>query len=444
MLLYATVNCNQDYNKFFYSNVCHICKAFGSSFEKNKLKACGGCKMIFYCCRDHQKVHWAMHKDFCMAVKDVREACTEELSAAQGEKARMKLLQQKVTSRLKRKLKIYEIQMFKYAKMCRYCGEANDELQDCSECLSVSFCKNHENKHEKDACSQYRKTFMSEMALTINKERFHWTYINFANSCHVDQDMEKFLKTFNDEQESEDEVMRLLYTMEQSRHFTRVLSIYKGLKTLGYKEDTEKLVFHCIGAIKDKEFRIEETFEVLFHLFPFLRFIQLVLIGPQLTGSCEITQKFLCIPCRREAKEFYIQYCEMTYCEYIEQQRNMVEADYIVGFNCRFHEYDIGEEEETWARSIKILGSSKIDKPVILTCHSQFEAKLTIERINLVLNKEIAYTYCEKNPFAALTSSREYEFEFEDDSTDKQLKEIDYYPVYYENEYLLTYKTLCQ
>jgi hypothetical protein len=45
--------------------------------EKKKLLVCGSCKSTYCCCKQHQRQHWAEHKDEC--------ACRRRAMLAQGE-----------------------------------------------------------------------------------------------------------------------------------------------------------------------------------------------------------------------------------------------------------------------------------------------------------------------------------------------------------------------
>lgn len=40
------------------SGVCAVC-------ESEALLRCGGCKIVFYCSKEHQKQHWRLHKKLC-------------------------------------------------------------------------------------------------------------------------------------------------------------------------------------------------------------------------------------------------------------------------------------------------------------------------------------------------------------------------------------------
>lgn len=52
---------------YFNPNVCHICK---STFKN--IKKCSGCKMISYCSKEHQKLHWSSHKALCICLQGVK------------------------------------------------------------------------------------------------------------------------------------------------------------------------------------------------------------------------------------------------------------------------------------------------------------------------------------------------------------------------------------
>jgi hypothetical protein len=43
--------------------ICPVCDC--ADEEEKKLLLCGGCKSTYYCCKEHQKQHWAEHKGEC-------------------------------------------------------------------------------------------------------------------------------------------------------------------------------------------------------------------------------------------------------------------------------------------------------------------------------------------------------------------------------------------
>ena len=42
--------------------ICAVCR-------KKTTKICSRCKMVYYCCREHQLLHWKVHKKFCKKLK---------------------------------------------------------------------------------------------------------------------------------------------------------------------------------------------------------------------------------------------------------------------------------------------------------------------------------------------------------------------------------------
>jgi hypothetical protein len=51
--------------------MCPVCGC--ADEEKKKLLVCSGCKSTYYCSKEHQKKHWAEHKDECARVRSTNE-----------------------------------------------------------------------------------------------------------------------------------------------------------------------------------------------------------------------------------------------------------------------------------------------------------------------------------------------------------------------------------
>lgn len=51
---------------------CSLCR------RKQNLLRCGGCKVVFYCNREHQTEHRPFHKSVCNAVKKAQKLCDVE------------------------------------------------------------------------------------------------------------------------------------------------------------------------------------------------------------------------------------------------------------------------------------------------------------------------------------------------------------------------------
>lgn len=57
-----------DYDEFYYSTVCHVCK-----IKSKSLKTCQPCKLYRYCSVEHQKIHWPRHKPVCKIANELNE-----------------------------------------------------------------------------------------------------------------------------------------------------------------------------------------------------------------------------------------------------------------------------------------------------------------------------------------------------------------------------------
>lgn len=44
-------------------------KCLDETKPRASLKWCTGCRMVLYCCSEHQRAHWGDHKAFCKARK---------------------------------------------------------------------------------------------------------------------------------------------------------------------------------------------------------------------------------------------------------------------------------------------------------------------------------------------------------------------------------------
>ncbi|XP_020286368.1 uncharacterized protein LOC109855998 isoform X2 [Pseudomyrmex gracilis] len=389
---------------------------------------CSGCKLISYCGQDHQKLHWPQHKDLCRAVRYMRETYPSEFSSSEEEKAMMQLvmLKSKVALRLERKLLPYEVQMFKYPKMCLVCKKQN-QLENCSTCISVSFCKNHKNNHDKGTCDILRMAFTAYMSLSSVSKPVCVNYINQISEKKVFCNMKEFLSVYEDIIKTSLKPPYKLFKIEQSTNYTKPLTIIHGIQMLKYNPQKKSLVFHVI-ARNTTDMWCLPCWEIILHLLPNIKSLRFILIGPDRTS---LNHKLnLCNTCKQQKKKISVEWLDKSFGDYVEETA-FKKPDLIIGFHPGFPRCDIEGNKNIrnkWVPSIQIL--AKQNCPLILTCYSEYEAKLDVENINLTLGKNIDYLYCERNPFAGYRPYRESDDESQ-------------FPVYFENYYLLVYKNLC-
>ena len=159
-------------NLFFYSTVCHVCKRS----RDVDLKRCMGCKMISYCCVDHQKINWPAHKSLCRCIQFITKQQMIKSLYANGRTVESRLEWARLRSNamimtetwIKRRLLLFEQQMFMFPRVCEVCLVQDEKsMQDCDSCHSASYCStNHQEEHlpvHRKHCEQLRKCFLIDL-----------------------------------------------------------------------------------------------------------------------------------------------------------------------------------------------------------------------------------------------------------------------------------------
>ncbi|KAG5321075.1 VPS25 protein, partial [Pseudoatta argentina] len=251
-----------NYNMFFYATMCHVCKRFGDGVC---LKKCGGCRMIAYCNRQHQKQHWSQHKSLCKAIQDVLQGFKMEDHGISEEWDDQKLnLILLISFKLGRPLEMYEKETFQFPRECIVCHEQDGQsLEDCQSCASISFCKDHKNsiKH-KDTCVFLELCLRSNL-LFINGENntLDMHYLQYVFDTDIFRNMNDFINAYgNIQTESE-----MLYNILAARHLqylTRPLTLFHTMQILDYIPQRKDLVIHVLAASYVEETTLM-TWEIL-------------------------------------------------------------------------------------------------------------------------------------------------------------------------------------
>jgi MYND finger len=56
---------------------CAWCHQTHDTTTETKLFKCNGCKWTYYCCPEHQKLHWKQHKKECGDKVEALESCQQ-------------------------------------------------------------------------------------------------------------------------------------------------------------------------------------------------------------------------------------------------------------------------------------------------------------------------------------------------------------------------------
>ncbi|XP_071556507.1 uncharacterized protein [Temnothorax nylanderi] len=416
---------NNDYNKFFFATVCHVCKRFGDGVS---LKRCGNCKMISYCGQEHQKQHWKQHKPLCKAIRDaLRDYNMDDRGETTEEWADKKLnFMRLVSSRLGRPLSLDETEMFYFPRECLVCHERNAQsLKDCQKCVA-SFCQNHKDGTlHRNLCAPlelWLRTHLSSVGEESSSPCLH-SYLQHVSYTGTFQNMKDFIKAFGNIQ-TDSEMLYNVLAAEQSEHLTCPLTLFHAMQLLNYVPKSKNLVIHSLGANCVEEISLKD-WDILPRLIGTMVSVVVIFIGPELTRK--LNPSHVCDNCRsREEKCLTFEFHDVLYENYVRSP-SFVKPDLVVGFNLGIHQCKLPgrSSKETWAPSIQML--AKQNCPFILTFVTLQNLEKGTNKINTILDKEIDYLYSGKNPFASLYPIRYIAPEY----------------VLYMNQYVIIYKSLC-
>ncbi|XP_012538876.1 uncharacterized protein LOC105838120 [Monomorium pharaonis] len=399
-------NDNYDfYDFYFYATVCHVCKRFGDGVT---LKRCGGCGMIAYCGRKHQKHHWKRHKLLCHAIQDVlREHSMEGRDVTVKKWKNMKLnFMLLVSFKLGRRLERSEMEVLMFPRECEVCHERNARLlEDCQDCLSVSFCNDHRDSIEhKEFCYALKLCFHLNLMDISGNQFVNLDYLQHVSKMDIFRDMNEFISTYVNT-EASSEMSSDILAARHSHNLSRPLTVYHAMRLLDYIPErfSKDLIIHVVGANVIEESTLP-AWEVLLHLIEPVISLVIVLIGPELICKSNSFELSTCDSCISGRKKISLDFRNMLYENYACSQL-FVRPDLIVGFDIGLQEWELKSTGETWSSSIEVL--AKQNCPFILTCYKE-ELEEEIERLNTILNRKVDYLYSGKNPFASLRPQKNF------------------------------------
>ncbi|TGZ37642.1 uncharacterized protein [Temnothorax longispinosus] len=407
-----------DYTKFFYATMCHVCKRFGDGVS---LKRCSNCKMISYCSKEHQKQHWKQHKPLCKAIQDaLLDYNMDYRGETTNEWAERKMAFAKlVSSRLGRRLHVDEKQMIYFPKECLVCHEWKS-LKSCQKC-AASFCQIHKNNPDHwDICAPLHLCLGIDLIEIGEIPEHKLPYFDLQdNPCaSTFQNMRDFIKA-NWITQADSEVLYTVAEDKLSKRLTGPLTLFYAVQRLNYVPKSKGLVVvHVIGAnVIDQAFLWEVFLEVMVETLKsdIELSVKIVMIGPGLKD------KF--VPSRTDdfiGAEMSYEYHDVSYEKYVRSP-SFIKPNLIIGFNVSIGEKD--DNKEISAASIHALARQSC--PFVLAFTLVQCLHIGMSKINTILGKEVDYLYSGKNPFACCRPYRGFGC------------------VKYTNQYVVIYQSLC-
>ncbi|XP_031831791.1 uncharacterized protein LOC116426664 [Nomia melanderi] len=413
-------------NYHFYTNACHVCKQFGEGIS---LKRCGNCTMIAYCSKGHQRKHWPQHRDLCSIICNILNDNKLSNFLNYGDINIKKWTDMKmnfmllVAMKIPRRLKHYEEQMFKFLRSCTVCHNRNPkELVDCLNCPAASFCVKHKNHaaHIK-VCYMFKLCFKLDLALIMHEKKIPELKLPCRmNYMDLPGCIEDFIKQYVKEE------MSLQLSIEEqtiinAEYLTRPLTCLYAMKKLKEFLWEDKIIIHIIAANMLEVSGIN-LWEILLHWLPKSTVVQIILIGPEVFPDPISIN--LCNHCQSNNKKLLIETHNVFYTNYFNNISNM-KPNFIIGYNAGISECeDLKFGNDTWAQSLQIIADQHC--PLILTSYTISEAMEEQARLKVVLNNNIKCSFLGHNPYSGLRPYRDFESE----------------GVYYQNQYIIIYKTL--
>lgn len=395
----------------FLPYVCHVCKILGQSYG---LKRCRNCKMISYCSKEHQRLHWPQHRDLCKVISDIckHERMTNLFQKAVGilpDEYRYYRIYyvNKCAQELGRNLDSWEKEMIYFPQVCHTCYEFDiQKLTSCHKCHHVSYCKPSHLKSDHDIwCKEfqvYRDFILCQ---------FHHGMIQPSIPKRVLQhyapltgDIRTFmLSTAGVSNKSL--LMNKLDLVALTDTGTCPLTVLFSLQNANFSlEEIKFLTIHLVGA--EMHFEIDNLRKwelLLLHLIPSLRILKIVFVGPELNSDnafFQIVDKSkMCRKCHIAGRKVVYDFWKGLYHDFLKS-KNYKKPDLISAFNAGLHRLSDFEGKDTWSPTIEAM-LKEPDIPVIVTEYTEKEMPLDLQRIQSIVDSLEIIMSPAKNPFAS-------------------------------------------
>lgn len=395
----------------YFPNMCHVCRCFGDNAMN--LKRCSACNLISYCGKEHQKQDWSTHKEFCKVMCKIKNELKvdnlfkllKEIKSQQNVSTiREQLydgkvdtflehLSSKAVELLKRKLKMFEMQMVQFPRVCTVCLESNPELLiNCKKCPQSSFCKEHLNNpdHEKDCLKFILSSYTAPPSIAIIADDVKLS--SQIKTENLPSTMTKFLEKYltKNAVDSYSKETSNFFNASFSQKYSGTLSLVFAIEKLNLSLET--MVIHIVGASFEEQ--LFNDWEIMFHHLKHLRKLTLIFIGLELMSRYNEKEK-MCNSCRKGKKMITLEIKSKLYDEYCKDE-NFEKPDIIVCFNPGFHAYP------TWNSAIEMFNQC----PLVVTAYSQAEAIADQQIIEFEFpSANCVFNDC--NPFASISYIRQ-------------------------------------
>lgn len=404
---------------FFYPNACNVCQLFGENIH---LLRCTGCRMIVYCCEEHQKEHWPVHKQICEVLSTLTRAFhiygnRENMeNKADWLVAKINLLEV-VQSALDRNLTDAEFEMLHSPRSCEICHETrHKQLTNCNVCPYASFCLKHpKDSRHTDKC---KTSLLALEAICLNYcPDNYFECDNYGKG--VPKDMKEAIARYESTYRF-DKLFKLksFWDIILSQQISQVYTFLFTLEKLSLPE-SPKMTVHVIGA-NLMEMISAYYWRCVLHHLEYLEDLHVVCIGPEIKNDCHIMNPMLDYNVGQRKLSF--QFVGSNYAIFVNSLA-WTTPDCILGFNVAI--YRCPEKENTWELSLRCVAD--LGCPFSFTSTCELESDFDKEKINSFFRKKVEPLWSGKNPFSSW----------------QPLRNVILGSFFYHNQYLTIYKRLC-
>ena len=285
---------------------CAVCKR-GSFTNGMKLSNCSQCRVVKYCCREHQREDWKSHKAFCKAyvgLKNSNDADYNELQNPPDMQTWL-TLSQRVTNKVERQIRSglhsRDIQLVALQPRCHNClvaGSAdNVELVTCPKCHDVSLCKecymndevsfHGEGDRGRVECEYHQASLACTGMVVENGSILMLASDNDMKKCFMPNDWEQYFdKKRGDFRSQFPKAMLgmapIICLLADGLSLPLTILHTLGLPAVMGKQGVSKLkrlVVHVVGASAQEVFGIERYIELI-RCIPTLSYLRIICVGP--------------------------------------------------------------------------------------------------------------------------------------------------------------------
>ena len=433
----------------YHPFACHVCKR--GPLQKVKLSKCSGCHILKYCCREHQKLDWGKHKQFCKRVSQIKKQRRDDIVV--NDKASWKEDNTYMTNRLVSITSIHTVEcgMYPMQPRCQKCykaeadmpkpasknGSSNsnspkgsnptppNELIPCPRCYGVAMCRSclesendgngksndkltpkqfHANADNSLECDHHLNILLA-LGMTIDKGKS--LVLASQHNCPTlfqPRNWHDYLKkkVLDFSMSSYLPMTPVLHFVTENLSFPLTIHHALFLDGVDRRYDKTKLIVHCIGAGPTEEIA-SRAFAEIARMNPLLEKVQIMLIGPDISYANENNNGRVLslnnLLSEEEGEEFLnTSHATIHFWRslYHDLEHKLEEPDLCVAFNCGFSD---SYHKPNWLPTLVSIQKRNI--PLVFTGYDAGEVREDTKLVVDDLQMDII-VHPSPNPFRSL------------------------------------------